>query len=204
MKTIPAILIIALLFVAGCGINQIRGPMPTSPEATISVAIDSIPSGADVYMIENDGQLGRKIGTTPFTFTCGLAGQYWLRRGTNERIKLIANQRWHWGCGQWKWNKGNHIDLFLNIAFAKGNHSIAVTSKKLYASFWQTTLRDMNYSLTVPLKTIAQVNREMEMALRQQNLSRQQRITIQQQKDGLGTINSALDALIKYRGLRAY
>ena len=50
----------------------------------------------------------------------------------------------------------------------------------------------------------AQVNREIEMYLRQKALTSQQRIVIQQQKDELDSINGALDAMIKLRGLGVF
>lgn len=202
MKIVSAMLLTALFFVAGCASSRILGPIPSRPSNTISVKIDSIPSGADVYAIETDGQLGAKLGTTPFLHNCGLASQNWLRRDTKE--VLSYKTPYEWGGGTvWKYvGQNRQALLFLNIALAKGDHSLAVASKEIWR--YGETIRDKNIALTVPLKTIAQVNREMEMHLRRQALNQPQNINIQYKKDGLDSINSGLDALIKLNGLRAF
>ena len=202
MKIVSTMLLTALFFIAGCASDRIVGPIPSRPAYTISVKIDSIPSGADVYAIETDGQLGAKLGTTPFLHNCGLASQNWLRRDTKEVV--CYKTPYGWGRGTvWKEVSGNRRALlFLNIALAKGDHSLAVASKEIW--HYGETMHDKNIALTVPLKTLPQVNREMEMYLRQQALNRQQNINIQHQKDGLDSINSGLDALIKLQGLGAF
>ncbi len=195
-------LLTALFFGSGCASSQILGPIPSRPSHTISVKIDSIPSGADVYAIETDGQLGAKLGTTPFLHNCGLASQNWLRRDTKEAVSYKTPYGWGGGT---VWNtvgKNRTRLLFLNIALAKGDHSLAVASKEIWR--YGEIICDKNIALTVPLKSLAQVNREMEMYLRQQALNRNQDINVYQRKDGLDSINSGLDALIKLQGLGAF
>jgi len=208
MRFAFTILLAALFFVAGCGPSgptrtTIMGPEPSRPEQTISVTIDSIPSGADVYAIEKDGNLGAKIGTTPFVHLCSVARQYSLWSDTKERYHVESFSAWGGGV-QWESHKIWKV-LSLNIALAKGDHSIAVASKEIFRSyrgvFDVEEFTDKDIALTVPLKSLAQVNREMEIYLRQQSLNSQQNITIHQQKDGLDSINSGLDALIKMHGL---
>lgn len=195
-------------FFFGC--STIRGyeyqlePKPTKPEYTRSVTIDSIPSGADVYAIETDGQLGAKIGTTPYVHKIGVADRNWLRSDTKERLYL--EELVVWGVGttlEWK-GGGQYYEriVLLNIALALGDHSVAVASKQIFST--EEEWIDKNVSLTVPLKTLAQVNLEMEMYLRQQAINRQQNITIQQKEGSLDSVNSGLDALLKLNALRAF
>ena len=99
------------------------------------------------------------------------------------------------------------------MALVKGDHSIAVASKQLQDILAE--LENKTIALTVPLKTLAQVNQEVELYLRQQALanartnnvrstSQNQNITITQKKDGLDSVNSGLDALIKMQALGAF
>lgn len=202
-------------------------PKPQRPTHTISVNIDSIPSGADCYAIEEDGQLGAKIGTTPFVHEIGVADRYRLYTDTKERTSFEhflegdSTEHFVWGDGA-HWEReltesgaiviGSSM-LVLKIALAKGDHSIAVASKKLRSS--SVEAENKAISLTVPLKTVEQVNREVELYLRQQALAdarnrnvqssdKNQNITITQKKDELDSINSALDALIKMNALGAF
>lgn len=46
---------------------------PVKPEAEFKLSVDSLPSGADVYEVRDDGALGRKVGQTPFTMDIGMA-----------------------------------------------------------------------------------------------------------------------------------
>ena len=202
MKIFSTMLLTVLLFGSGCASNMILGPIPSSPSNTISVKIESIPSGADVYSVDTDGQLGAKLGTTPFVYNCGLASQDWLRRDTKEVVSYVTP--YGWGAGTvWKTSGNNSRGmLYLNIALAKGDHSIAVASKEIW--HYGENIRNKNVALTVPLKSLAQVNRETEMYLRQQALNRNQDINVYQRKDGLDSINSGLDALIKMQGLGAF
>lgn len=187
-------------------------PVPQSPTHTISVSIDSIPSGADVYAIEKDGQLGSKIGKTPFVHKIGVAHQFLVYTDTKERSFVQDSFAWgggtHWESKAIEMNGyryGYSPKLFLNIALAKGEHSIAVASKEL------PPMKNETISLTVPMKTLAQVNREVELYLRRQarnnnvqSLNQNQNITITQKKDGLDSVNSGLDALIKMSALGAF
>lgn len=183
-------------------------PDPQEPTHTIRVNIDSIPSGADVYAIEKDGNLGAKIGTTPFVHKIGVAVRWYVYPDTKERAHNSGRTR-SWGHAvDWKSNK-----LFLRIALAKGDHSIALASKELQNAF--ADRENKTISLTVPLKTLAQVNQEYELYLRKQELAnarnsyvqspnQNQNITITQKKDELDSINSGLDALIKMSALGAF
>lgn len=176
-------------------------PAPTHPKHVITVTVDSIPSGADVYAIEKDGTLGAKVGTTPFEHTCGVAPQFEVFKDTMKPLRV--SQTYGWGTGTlWKLVGPKQV-LLLNLALAKGDHSLAVASKEIWI-VGEDELRDKAIALTVPLKTLAQVNQEVEMHLRQQGLNQRQNINVQQQKDGLDSINGGLDALIKLRGLGAF
>jgi len=200
MKVIPIVLLVSVFFATGCGSSHLE-PAPTEAENTISVYIDSIPPGADVYAIDHDGQIGIKLGRTPFVHKSGVAPQYVVSTNTGERIML--SQVHAWGAGvQWRTVEGlREQSLFLNIALAKGSHSLAVASKELFQ--YRETIRNKKIALTVPLKTLAQVNREVEQRLQQQTRNSQQNVNIQYQKDGLDSVNSGLDALIKLNGLGA-
>lgn len=182
-------------------------PKPARPTATVAVTIDSIPSEADVYAIERDGNLGRKLGTTPFVYEVGLAPQ-WRRDTTGLTADILEDvYMWHYGGVKWEFRRGSGQwrdgqALVLDVALAKDDHSIGVASKAIFDS--RDGFTDKRVALTVPLKSIEQVNREIEMYLRQQALSSQQRIVIQQQKDELDSINGALDAMIKLRGLGVF
>lgn len=190
-----------VLFVTGCRTTSL-GPVPDRAEFTISVEIDSIPSGADVYAIEGDGQLGRRIGTTPFVHTCGLAARHQIWDDTKENINNCYYRAYSWGTGTF-WRQANERKILtLDIALAKGDHSLGVARKTLWV--YGDSMKDECIALTVPLKTLAQVNREMEMYVRQQALNRNQNINVYQQKDGLDSVNSGLDALIKLQGLGAF
>jgi len=203
MRFIATALLTCVLLVAGCGTIRTTSlePVPDRAQYTLSVMIDSIPSGADVYAIEGDGQLGAKIGTTPFVHTCGLAGRDKFYDDTKERLGHYY-EAYGWGTGTFWKQDGDRKLLVLDIALAKGNHSIAVASKTIWS--YGDTMNDNRIALTVPLKTLEQVRWELEAYLRQQSLNQQQRIIIQQQKDGLDSINSGLDALIKLQGLGAF
>ena len=190
-----------LLLVVGCRTTSL-GPVPGRSEYTISVTIDSIPSGADVFAIESDGQLGAIIGTTPFVHTCGLAARHRIWDDTKERSDPYYHEAYGWGTGIFWKQVGDRKVLVLDIALAKGAHSLAVASKTIWS--YGDTMNDNRIALTVPLKTLEQVRWELEAYLRQQSLNQQQRIVIQQQKDGLDSINSGLDALIKLHGLGAF
>jgi len=227
IKITLSILITVFLLATGC-VEVYRvpppratelGPVPQNPTHTISVNLDSIPSGADVYSIEKDGQLGGKIGTTPFVYKVGIADQYRVYTDTRERIS--RDHCLVWGAGT-SWEDDLTEDgairvgskmLALNIALVKGDHSIAVASKELRRTSVEP--EDRTIALTVPLKTLEQVNREVELYLRQQalvnarnnnvqSLNQNQNITIQQKKDGLDSVNSGLDALIKMSALGAF
>jgi len=212
-----SILMTVFLLATGCSTSPPPratewGPYPQSPTHTISVNIDSIPSGADVYAIEEDGQLGAKIGTTPFVHACGV-GQQWLVYTDTKERKALLNTR-GWGDGtHWEQITEYSYGVVLKIALVKGEHSIAVASKTLQKHGFEA--EDKAIALTVPLKTLAQVNQEMELYLRQQalanarnnnvqSLNQNQNITIQQKKDGLDSVNSGLDALIKMQALGAF
>jgi hypothetical protein len=52
------------------GLNQ-----PTQPEYIVTVKIDSIPSGADIYGLGTQGYLSAKLGTTPAEFEIGFANR---------------------------------------------------------------------------------------------------------------------------------
>ena len=193
-----------LFLMAGCiGCGTLE-PEPSRPQYTVSIDIDSIPHGADVYAIESDGQVGAKIGTTPFTHTIGVAAQYWV--DSSGEPYSLKNQ-WAWGHGvSSKWDNpsskmNSRILVYLNIALTKGNHSLAVGKKMIYSS---DDRRDKKVFLTVPLKTLAQVNRETEVYLRQRAINGQRNINVRHEKDGLDSINSGLDALIKLNGLGAF
>ncbi len=45
---------------------------PAQPEAHFTLKVDSLPTGAAVYPLRDDGALGRKLGETPFTLSIGL------------------------------------------------------------------------------------------------------------------------------------
>jgi hypothetical protein len=198
-----AVLLISILLVVGCGTTRTKslGPIPDRPKYSISVTIDSIPSGADVFAIESDGQLGARIGTTPFVHRCGLAPRYQVWDDTKEALDGYS-EAYGWGKGTF-WKKvGKRKVLVLDIALAKGDHSLAVASKTIW-SFGET-MKNNSIALTVPLKTLTQVNREMELYLRQRAINRDQNINVYQQKDGLDSVNSGLDALIKLQGLGAF
>ena len=223
IKITLSILTTVFLLATGCSTSpppraEELEPKPQSPTHTISVSIDSIPSGAEVYAIEKDGQLGGRIGTTPFVHKCGVAYQWRVYTDTKERVSLRAGD---WGSGIYRqtvrWGNGTmwkiSNQMFLNIALVKGDHSIAVASKLLF-DYGQDP-EDKTISLTVPLKTLAQVNQEVELYLRQQalanarnnnvqSLNQNQNITITQKKDGLDSVNSGLDALIKMSALGAF
>jgi len=232
IKITLSILITVFLLATGCSTSPPPPPratefepLPQEPTHTISINIDSIPSGADVYTIELDGQLGSKIGTTPFIHTCGVAEKYEVYKDTKERISRSVTYAWGAGC---HWDRNDSItttgefstigyypssNLVLQIALAKGDHSIAVASKKLHTA--NLKLKNKTIALTVPLKTLEQVNQEVELYLRQQELanarnnnvqspSQNQNITIRQKKDGLDSVNSGLDALIKMQALGAF
>lgn len=208
-KITLGILITTFLLVAGCATNESPRratelePLPQNPKYTVSITIDSIPSGADVYAVEEDGQLGEKIGTTPFMHECGIAWQNYVYSDTKEHAGRYYREV-AFGSGTHIFGSGTHIidrygDLVLNIALVKGDHSIAVASKVLLPI--NSTYKDAKIALTVPLKTLAQVNRELELYLRQQELanarnssvqgpSQNQNITVTQKKDGrkLGTV----------------
>lgn len=201
MRATLVVLIVGMLLLAGCRTNSL-GPAPDRPKFTIAVAIESIPSGADVYAIAADGQLGRRLGTTPFVHHCGLAPRHRIWDDTKEQIDNAYYEAFGWGAGtSWKVVDQKQV-LSLDIALAMGSHSIAVASKTLWS--FGDTMKDGEIALTVPLKTLDQVRWELEAYLRQQALNQQQRVLIQNQKDGLDNINSGLDALIKLRGLGAF
>ena len=202
MKLVATMLLTsAIIVLAGCRTASL-GPVPENPKYSISITIDSIPSGADVYAIESDGKLGRRIGTTPFVHTCGLAPRYRVWDDTKEISSGGYVEAFGWGAGTvWK-RVGERKVLVLGVALAKGKHSLAVASKEIWT--YGETMKDDRIALTVPLKTLAQVNREMEIYLRQQALRRDQNINVYQQKDSLDSINSGLDALIKLHGIGAF
>ncbi|MCH8474046.1 MAG: hypothetical protein LAT55_02340 [Opitutales bacterium] len=193
----------AFLFASGCRSTRL-GPEPATPEFTISVTIDSIPSGADVYAIEEDGHLGRKLGTTPFVYECGIAPQYRFWSDTEE--PAFVSGFWRWGEGtHWRQVKGRST-LFLDLALAKGDHSIGVASKEIFASpTWRSDeeLRDLDIALTVPLKSLDQVKWEWQAYLQKKALSKEKRIIIQPEQGELTSINSSLETLIKLQQIQA-
>jgi hypothetical protein len=199
MRIMLTVLLTSIPLIVGCRTTSLE-PVPDRPKYTVSVTVDSIPSGADVFAIESDGKLGRRIGRTPFVHTCGLAPR--LRVWDDTKKSLGYAEAYGWGAGTvWRQVGGRKL-LVLGIALAKGDHSLAVASKTIWS--YGDAMDNKRIALTVPLKTLAQVNREIEMYLRQQALNRNQNINVYQRKDGLDSINSGLDALIKLRGLGAF
>lgn len=214
MKSVFYLLMLSVIL-AGCATTvSYYDPRPANPEYTISVSIDSIPTGANVYAIANDGQLGKIIGTTPFVHEIGLAGHYTSTYSNGERTKRELNDFMAhlWGEGihdEGHYDPssiGTYTIYSLEIALVKDNHSIGVAKKEIYSSWWKP--KSSSLSLTVPLKTIEQVNFERQLAVQKQAQSAQrnsqQNITVQHQKDDIDTINGALDALIKLNGLGAF
>lgn len=204
-KWMTVVIISVLLGQVGCqSIYRGSGPKPTQPKFTITINIDSIPSGADVYAIESDGQLGKKIGATPFVHTVGVAGQeeYWeYVEPFNSFCYTNWSQIWAWGAGA---VFETDRTLFLKIALAKGEYMIGYAKKEIYHE--REGQADKTLSLTVPLQTIQQANFDKQIQVQQEALQAQQNqnITIQNQKDGLDNVNSGLDALLKLQGLGAF
>ena len=199
MRLIPTALLASFVVATACKTRQSSlGPVPDKPLYTISITIESIPSGADVFAIESDGQLGARLGTTPFVYTCGLAPRFKFWNDTQENLVGYA-EAFGWGAGATWRQVGGQKKLNLAIALAKGSHSLGVASKEIWT--YGEQMNNKHVALTVPLKTLDQVNREMDRYVRQQAANSRQHITIQQQRDTLGSINSGLDALIKLQGL---
>jgi hypothetical protein len=153
MKEIILILLLCI-FLLGCA-SPTLGPEPNSPEYYINVSIDSNPSGADVYLMGQDGPIGEKIGTTPFIYKAGFAVQYLNYAGGIKEPN--CEKIWLWGM---KWGETNYDGkpAILDIVVAKDGYKSERTLTTLYTKYF-TRNPSINWppstekiSISVPLE----------------------------------------------------
>lgn len=129
-------------------IVRVRPCSPTAPQVDIDVTIDSLPTGADIYSLRDDGLLGQKLGQTPLNFKIGVAQKLkydksgyrheeWLGWGPAELVEM-------------KTNVDGSANLFLGFALFK--EGFAVEKVKQTAVILQPGHRiPPSTTLTIPL-----------------------------------------------------
>ena len=130
-------LILSVGALAGCVTPRTLGHIPTGPEVFFKVLINSIPSGATVYVIDpNNNSLKEPVGKTPHTMTVGLA----TRRLADGERAFTGGAAYSWGPGiEWSTFKGHEMgwDLLLNIAIEKKGYEPIRVLREPVARFAQ-------------------------------------------------------------------
>lgn len=142
-----------LMAVAAVGLSgcSTLGPIPESPEATITVLVESVPSGADVYAVESDGKLGARLGRTPCEVTFGLARSHWMRGDQRVEPGPPSHCR-AWGPGAYWVNTPPRRLLVTHMAcMLNGGEHVGSQWKTLWSS--TEPVADRKVYLTIPLVT---------------------------------------------------
>jgi hypothetical protein len=181
-------------------------------QATITVIIDSIPSGSDVYEISEDGELGKRLGTTPYEHKIGIAAQY--VNNTETLRPMYCNNVYAWGKGtHWARDAQNrNFCLKLRVALWKEGNAFGISEKTIFKRYLDRRagkygryhpaedIKPQDISWTIPLKTIEQL--KAELATRAVQHTGNQNIVIQNQKDDLDKTNGLFDLLFKMKAAR--
>jgi hypothetical protein len=146
MKRLPAILS-SLLTLAALYSCLTFVPAGNRQEDFITFTLESIPSGAAIYQVNNDGTLVQLIGITPFVWRIRLALQR-NKDGTSEKqaftptnaplsrfwanasgITWIDRKTFDASMGTSYWQ-----EIVLNVAIVKASYFQAMISNKVIAS----------------------------------------------------------------------
>jgi len=151
-----------------------RFTTPTKAEWKFTLRMDSLPSGATVYAVEDDGAIGRTLGETPLECEIGL-GQSDYEEG---RSGNYFHKDWHvWGSGgfiRWYTSKDNVGHINLTCALFKDGFAIEKVTHEI-CTLTPGKKNERSKTLTIPLPTHEQA------AIREQN--RLQKEVLSQQRD---------------------
>lgn len=103
---------------------------PQAPQVEFKLNVDSLPSGAEVYIQRNDGTLGQKMGQTPFEIQIGLA----------ETLQKKGNEYQHkdwliWappGLFQSEMLPNEITELYLTCALYKENYAVEAIHQSVF------------------------------------------------------------------------
>jgi hypothetical protein len=121
---------------------------PTKAQAEYSLMVDSLPSGADVYLVKPDGSLGRKLSGTPFELVVGLAEK--LRR---DGDKYFHGEWLAWapdGILQWANDDDGRSEAFIKCALYKEGFAVENIFKSIF-TLTPGKPFPSNDTLTIPL-----------------------------------------------------
>jgi len=169
--------IIIGLFILGCAT---LGPEPSNPEVFFYVTVSSIPTGASVYELANDGSLGRFIGMTPYNIEVGLA----TRRYSNGQRSFGHTFFWANGI---KWGKykneekyfRGYWELLLQIAVVKeGYYTSKVTDKVVGLIGKLRSYPPQSTTVTIQLRPITEIHSPTTEQKTQQQQQQQQTVVL--------------------------
>jgi len=185
---------------------------PTKPEYAAKVRIDSVPSGADIYVMSGDGYLGEKLGTTPKEFEVGFANKRSPDTGSLDPVAWSF-----WGPTKEKgfvtWADESPPALQLNIVLLKEGYARQDVTRWTFYTPDAAKLENTQKTITIPLKThdearqerierieqartqLAAALRKTELDLKQAEISNQQELIRQQGliSKYLAQLNTAFD-----------
>ena len=147
---------------------QFRLTRPLRAEAEMRLHVDSLPSGAEVYLLREDGSMGQRLGTTPFFIDVGL-GQELVEASPNNYV----HRDWAvWapeGLIQWASDQNGRAEFFLTCAVYKEGFAIEQVNQSIFtlqpgAAFPGDTV------LTIPLFTPEQAAARESRRLRELEL----------------------------------
>jgi len=132
---------------------------PIEPEYTVKVIIDSVPSGADIYTLGDQGYLGEKLGTTPAEFEVGFAN----RRSVNTGA--IDPSNWSlWRPnkeeGFINWSNDASLSAYLNFVLLKDEYARQDITRWTFHTPDTERLQDSQKTITIPLKTTEEARQE--------------------------------------------
>ena len=132
---------LSCLFLHAC--EAVPGPVPTSPAATVFVALDSLPSGADVYVLNpEDNTLGQRLGSTPLNIPVGIA----IR--TDSEGSYMASYKFSDAAG---WSGD---DLTLNLMLIKDGYYKQPLVNKVIWNPNRNRLVNSSVAVTVPMSRV--------------------------------------------------
>ena len=142
-----SIFVVLLFTFTGCAIT---GPHPTSPSNYMSLSVDSIPSGADLYGVSKDGTLTEHMGTTPHDIRIGYALQAVSPDGLTQGYLI------HWWCPKescWGIPGNSSTTVTIGLAAKLDGYNIKKVEKNVLflPNIYATTVDASNKSIVIPL-----------------------------------------------------
>jgi len=185
---------------------------PTKPEYVVKVKIDSVPSGADIYALGEEGYLGEKLGTTPTEFDVGFANNRLPDSGLPDPAAWSS-----WAPtseeGLVTLSDETPRSAQLNFVVLKEGYARQDITRWAFHTPDVAKLEDVQRTITIPLKThdearqermerieqtrtqLAAALRKTELDLKQTEISNQQELIRRQELISryLAQLNTAFD-----------